>query len=270
MEARRGSLYEIVASMHPMTVRQVFYQATVRGLIEKTEAGYDKIQICLTNMRKEAELPYEWLADNSRRVLRWQSFGSVGEALEDAAKCYRKDLWRDQECRVQFWLEKDALAGVLEEVVYRYDVPLMIERGYSSLSFLHDAAMEINDLDVPVHVYHLGDFDPSGVDAGDNIEEQLQEMARANTVYFKRLAVLPGQITEWNLPTRPTKTSDSRSRNFGSDVSVELDAIEPDRLRSIVTEAIRRHMPDDTLAQLKAEEEQERKIIREFVSERPE
>jgi hypothetical protein len=61
-------------------------------------------------------------------------------------------------------------------------------------------------------------------------------MARANTVHFKRLAVLPGQITEWNLPTRPTKTSDSRSRNFGGDVSVELDAIEPDRLRSIVTE----------------------------------
>jgi hypothetical protein len=27
-----------------MTVRQVFYQATVHGLVEKSEAGYNKVQ----------------------------------------------------------------------------------------------------------------------------------------------------------------------------------------------------------------------------------
>jgi hypothetical protein len=31
------------------------------------------------------------------------------------------------------------------------------------------------------------------------------------------------QIREWDLPTRPTKTGDSRSKDFG-DISVELDA----------------------------------------------
>jgi hypothetical protein len=31
--------------MQPMTVRQVFYQATVRGLVEKSECGYDKVQV---------------------------------------------------------------------------------------------------------------------------------------------------------------------------------------------------------------------------------
>jgi hypothetical protein len=31
-----------------MTVRQVFYQATVRGIVEKEESGYNKVQTDLT------------------------------------------------------------------------------------------------------------------------------------------------------------------------------------------------------------------------------
>ncbi len=39
MEARQAGLYNIVWAGMPMTVRQVFYQATVIGLVDKTEAG---------------------------------------------------------------------------------------------------------------------------------------------------------------------------------------------------------------------------------------
>ena len=52
VERRRAGLYKIVRAMRPMTVRQVFYQATVRGLVEKTEAGYTKVQTDLTLMRR--------------------------------------------------------------------------------------------------------------------------------------------------------------------------------------------------------------------------
>src|SRR5262249_787145 len=60
---------------------------------------------------------------------------------------------------------------------------------------------------------------------------------------LRRLAVTEEQIEEWSLPTRPTKRSDSRARSFGSSVSVELAAIDPRRLRSLVERAIRKHMP---------------------------
>lgn len=49
---RREALWRIVHEMRPMTVRQVFYQATVRGLVEKTEGGYAKVQTDLAVMRK--------------------------------------------------------------------------------------------------------------------------------------------------------------------------------------------------------------------------
>jgi hypothetical protein len=39
VEARRSEMIEIVDRGRPMTVRQVFYQSTVRGLVPKTETG---------------------------------------------------------------------------------------------------------------------------------------------------------------------------------------------------------------------------------------
>src|SRR5262245_3383943 len=248
-----------------MTVRQVFYQATVRGLFEKAESGYAKVQTDLTVMRRAGKLPYDWLADNTRWQGKPRTFNSVEQALRDTAAFYRKSLWTDASSYVEIWLEKDALAGVVLPVTSMYDVPLMVARGYASLSFLHSAAEAINGLDVPAYIYHCGDFDPSGVNAGEKIEETLREFAPDADIEFERIAVTPEQIADWDLPTRPTKASDSRSRSFGSSVSVELDAIEPNQLRALVQEAIERHLPPEQFEILKAAEESERDIITRLV-----
>jgi hypothetical protein len=262
---RRQALFDIVQAMEPMTVRQVFYQATVRGLVEKAESGYAKVQVDLTVMRRAGELPYGWLADNTRWQRKPRTFASVEDALRDTAAFYRKSLWTNADSYVEIWLEKDALSGVIYPVTSMYDVPLMVARGYASLSFLYSAAEYINTLDVPTYIYHLGDFDPSGVNAGEKIEETLDELAPDATIIFERLAVTRRQIQNWNLPTRPTKKSDTRSKGFGA-ISVELDAIDPNQLRTIVQDAIERHLPADQFEVLKAAEESEREIIGRLVS----
>jgi len=260
VEARRETLLDIIEAGRPMTVRQVFYQATVRGLVEKAESGYGKVQNDLVLMRRAGELPYDWLADNTRWQRKPRTFNGVEEALKATAAFYRKSLWTDADAYVEIWLEKDALAGVVYPVTSMYDVPLMVARGYASLSFLHSAAEAINDLDVPVYIYHLGDFDPSGVNAGEKIEETLRELAPDADITFERIAVTPEQIADWDLPTRPTKASDTRAKNFG-EISVELDAIEPNQLRALVQETIELHLPPEQFEILKAAEESERDII---------
>lgn len=40
---RRARLAEILDAARPATVRQIYYLATVEGLVEKTEAGYTKV-----------------------------------------------------------------------------------------------------------------------------------------------------------------------------------------------------------------------------------
>jgi hypothetical protein len=260
VEARREVLLNIIEASRPMTVRQVFYQATVRGLVEKVESGYAKVQNDLTLMRRAGTLPYDWLADNTRWQRKPLTFNSVEHALAETAKFYRKALWADADCYVEIWLEKDALAGVIYPVTSLYDVPLMVARGYASPSFLHTAAEYINGLDVPAYIYHLGDFDPSGVNAGEKIEETVRKLAPDADIYFERIAVTEEQLANWNLPTRPTKQSDTRSKDFG-DISVELDAIEPNDLRALVQQTIEQHLPQEQFEVLKAAEESEREII---------
>ena len=53
-------------------------------------------------------------------------------------------------------------------------------------------------------------------------------------------------------------------KGFG-DISVELDAIEPNQLRQLVQDAIEQHLPADQFEVLKAAEESEREIISRLV-----
>jgi hypothetical protein len=263
VERRRWLLYGIVADMRPMTVRQVFYQATIRGLVEKTESGYDKVQNDLTIMRKEDGLPYGWIVDHTRRRRKPYTCNSIAEALETITQ-YRRALWRDVEEHVEIWIEKEALVGVVEPITERYDVPLMPARGYASLSFLNEAAEYYDGTGKDIFVYHFGDYDPSGQDAARDVEEKLTEMSFSD-IYFEQIAVLPQQIVEWNLPSRPTKASDSRTprwRAAGRGESVELDAIEPGRLRQLVEDVINKHLPKEQLRVLLAAEESERTQLR--------
>ena len=260
LQARREALMAIVAEQRPMTVRQVFYAATVREIVEKTERGYRKVQVDLAEMRRAGVLPYTWLADSTRWMRKPRSYGSMSEALAETARLYRRDLWATAEQRVEVWLEKDALAGVVDDITYGFDVPLMVTRGYASLSFLYAAAETIAESGVPTFIYHLGDFDPSGVDAARKVRETLRQLAPDAEIHFERLAVTEEQIAEMRLPTRPTKASDTRSKDFGP-VSVELDAIAAQDLRDLVEVAIERHLPAAELEQLRQVEDEERRLL---------
>jgi hypothetical protein len=258
---RRDELYKLVDNMRPMTVRQVFYQASVRKLVDKSESGYFKVQDDLSIMRRAGRLPYDWLADNTRWQRKPSTFDGPDHMLRSAVMTYRKDLWCRASRYCEVWIEKDALAGVVMPVTELYDVPLMVARGYSSLSFPYSAAEYIKSLKVPAYIYHLGDFDPSGVNAGEKIEQTLREMAPAAEIHFERLAVTEKQIEDWRLPSRPTKQKDPRAKKFGHDESVELDAINPDQLRDLVRAVIERHLPAHELKVMQEAEESERKFL---------
>lgn len=162
---------------------------------------------------------------------------------------------------VEIWLEKDALAGVLYGVTESWDVPLMVTRGYPSLSFLFEAAETLKAEERPAYLYYFGDFDASGVDIPRNVEAELRRMAPEVDIHFERVAVTEDQIRELRLPTRPSKTTDSRARSFGRK-SVEVDAIPARHLRTLVDTCIRRHIDQQQLAVLRVAEESERGILR--------
>jgi hypothetical protein len=254
-------LLAILQSGHPMTVRQVFYRATVAGFIPKTEPSYKNVigrQLVL--MRRSGMIPYDWIADNTRWQRKPLTHSSIEDALDHTARCYRRALWDSQSVYVEVWLEKDAIAGAIMQETRAWDVPLMVTRGFASVSFLHLAAEDIKAIGKPAHLYYIGDRDPSGIHIDRTIERNLREMAPDAEIHFTRVAVLPEQIERWNLPTRPTKKTDSRSRNFEGE-SVEVDAIPPQQLRQLVRECITQHIDQRQLDITQAAERSEREIL---------
>jgi Protein of unknown function C-terminus (DUF2399) len=269
IEMVRAAIYAALAAEHPATVRQVFYRLVTTGAIAKTEAEYKSTVVrLLTAMRREGRVPYHWIADNTRWMRKSQSYNSLEDALYRTAQTYRRAVWAGQPAYVEVWLEKDALAGVLLEVTDAWDVPLMVTRGYPSLTFLHSAAEQIADAGKPAFLYYFGDYDPSGVDIARKVEVDLRTLAPTADLSFERIAVTPAQISAWGLPTRPTKRTDARAKHFEGE-SVEVDAIPPDQLRALTTAAIVQHVDDHAVDLLRTAEQSERELLYAIASRAP-
>ena len=261
VKAIKDAIKAILDGDHPQTVRQVFYALTVRGLIAKVEGEYHQTVIrLLGDMREAGEIPFSHIADHTRWMRKPSSFTGVEDCLNSTAEFYRRNLWNSMPVQVEIWCEKDALAGVLMEETETYDIPLMVARGYSSMSFLHSSAKAIEAKKKPAFIYHFGDLDPSGVDAARDIEAKLRRYAPGVEIHFERPAVTRQQADEWNLPSRPTKQTDTRAKKW-TGTSVELDAIPAARLREIVRECINRHVDQQQLDLLRAAEESERELL---------
>jgi hypothetical protein len=248
----------------PMTVRQVFYRLVSAGVIAKTENEY-KNTVCrlLAEMRLSREIPFGWIADNTRWMRKPDTYSGLAAIQEHAAQTYRRAVWDNQDCYVEVWLEKDALAGVLMDVTDPWDVPLMVTRGYPSLSYLYEAADAIADVGKPAFLYYFGDYDPSGLDITRAVEARLREFAPEADITFKRVAVTEKQIAQMRLPTRPTKMTDSRSKGFDRE-SVEVDAIPPKTLKAIADRCITRHVDPRAYERMKIVEAAERKTLEDF------
>lgn len=262
MDGIRAAIVDVLGEIQPATVRQVYYQLVGRGVIAKTEAEYKSTVVrLLTVMRREREIPFGWIADNTRWMRKPPSFSSLSDMLVESQRLYRRALWDNQAAYVEIWLEKDALSGVLYEETAEFDVPLMVTRGYPSISYLYEAAEAVSDCGKPAFLYYFGDYDPSGCDITRAVEAGIREFAPSAEIHFQRVAVTRAQIDEWTLPTRPTKTSDSRSRQFDGE-SVEVDAVPPATLRAMVRGCIERHIDPWRLTQLRRVEAQERETLK--------
>lgn len=258
----RVTLYRILQGDHPMTVRQVYYQMVARGL-EKTEAQYKRVQQELAKMRRGErlpEVPYGWISDSTRWMRRPTVHESLGDVLRSAADTYRRDIWQHQPSYVEVWLEKDALAGVLYDVTAEWGVPLMVSRGYSSVSFLYEAAETIKRQDTAAHLYLFTDRDRSGDDIAASIEASLTDLAPDSEIFCHRAAVTEEQVRELDLPTRPPKRE-------GDPPAVELDAIPANELRRICRERIERHIDPDRLRRIRNVEAQERETLEKLAQE---
>ena len=130
---RENAILSWTEAHHPVTIRGIFYKMSSLDLVEKTESGYRTVQGLCKSLRQERRLDFSWISDNTRWMRRPTTYNSLQDCLLDAGRYYRKSLWNTQNQYCEIWCEKDALTGTIYPVIEKWDVPLMVSRGYASL-----------------------------------------------------------------------------------------------------------------------------------------
>jgi hypothetical protein len=246
-----------------ITVRHLFYRLVGLGVIEKTERAYRNLVGHLGRWRRDGEIEWSTFADSTRWHIRARTFDGIADALQHSHETYRRNMWSTQQRYIELWLEKDAIASIVHDVAAKFGVPIFVCRGFASLSSLYDAAQTFHRAtrnSKAVIIFHLGDYDPSGHAAADAIERTLTKDFGCN-LWFHRLTVTRGQIEWMDLPTRPTKQSDSRARNWEGAECVELDSMPPSEMCAVVEQAITAYIDPHEWQQLKATESVERETL---------
>lgn len=258
-----------LAQGYRLTLRQLYYQHVARGLIENNERSYDRMGELINNGRLAGLIDWSAIEDRTRNLRGVNHLENPAEAIKNAYQRFWLDKWETQPNRVEVWVEKDALMGILSRVCARNDVDFFACRGYVSQSEMYDAARRIADYikgGQEVTILHLGDHDPSGIDMTRDIRSRLEMFLEGMGLEVNRLALNWDQIELYSPPPNPAKTTDSRfngySAQFG-DESWELDALEPSVIDQLIEENILA-LRDDALWNDRQEEEAEhRRLLRE-------
>lgn len=162
-----------------LTLRQLYYQLVSRDFIPNKASEYEKLSVLLKEGRMGGIVDWDAIEDRLRIPSKPSSFESPEKILMAAAEQFEMPRMEGQECYIEVWVEKDALSGVLSRVTRPYHIPILVNRGYSSASAMHDAFLRFNralkEGSKSIRVLYLGDFDPSGVDMVRDVEQRIRE-----------------------------------------------------------------------------------------------
>ena len=139
-----------------MTLRQLYYQLVSQDIIPNRQSEYAKLSTLLTEARMYGLIDWNFIEDRTRVPKRHGQWDDINDIVQSAIKQYRRDRWNDQDNYLEVWVEKDALSGVLLPITEKYHVHLMVNRGYSSASAMHESALrfiEQEENDKQTHIY---------------------------------------------------------------------------------------------------------------------
>src|SRR3990167_752160 len=126
----------------PLTLRQIYYQLVGKGYIENNKSQYGMLSNLLKWARINGRIGWETLEDRTRtfhNLAGWRSYQSFTKAsLEHFLSGYARNLLQTQDKYIEIWIEKDALSTVFTKVSEKYTIPVVVCRGFSSVSFLND------------------------------------------------------------------------------------------------------------------------------------
>lgn len=253
-----------------LTLRQLYYQHVARGLIENTERSYKNLGTLIADGRMAGLISWDAIEDRGRGVKSWLIEEDESEVLKDIETGLALDFWARQDTYVEVWVEKEALAAVVERTARRYRVPYMACKGYLSASEAWRSGrrfLEAADAGRRCVMIHLGDHDPSGIDMTRDNGARLETFGETPDIEVRRIALNMDQVERYNPPPNPAKETDSRAGDyiarFGP-TSWELDALDPRTLDRLITAELDSLIDPDLWRRTADEERERREVLKAF------
>jgi hypothetical protein len=250
LDAIKGVLDTYRSSL-PLTGRQIFYRLAVLGVIPKTDHGYKRVLDVLNRARRGSLVPMGHIRDDGASIAGADRFSGAEDFLQACrhwVEDFDLDLLQDQPHYVEVVCESAGMVPQLAHVARPYGVAVRSSGGFDSTTIKHQLGRFYGEIGRPVVVLHVGDHDPSGEHIHQNLADDVGAFAchYGGSLQLRRIAVTPEQQAIYNLPTANPNPNDARS--FGSDFTVQAEALPPDVLAQIVREAIKSELDLSLLA----------------------
>lgn len=279
---------EYLAMGYSLTLRQLYYQFVARDWLPQewadkftgstnNQTSYNNLGRLISDARLAGLLDWSALEDRTRNLHSLSHWSSPKAIVQACAYQFRLDKWRNQPVRVEVWIEKDALTGVIGTICDKYEVPFISTRGYISQSELYDASKRFGDHydknEQKTILIHLSDHDPSGIDMHRDLGDRLgmflnNDYSVDDVLEIHRIALTTKQVRHYSPPPNPAKATDSRfrdyQRQFGDD-SWELDALDPRVITGLIEEEILLHRDQDIWEEMEEKENSCKKQLRKIV-----
>ncbi len=242
-----------------VTLRQLFYRLVAALLLPNTVNAYKGLSRVTAEARRRGDFPE--LVDRTRAIHRYQTFPGPDQARSWLSRIYRRDRTEGQTVSIYLGVEKNGLVAQLEDWFADRGVPILALGGYSSQTYVDEIAADVAEQRRPAVLIYAGDFDPSGEDIQRDFMQRTGCFADVS-----RVALNAEQVEQYDLPPQMGKATDSRAGGFiqrhGKLVQVELDALPPDVLRRLYTEALGRYWDTPAYERALAREQAERIRLR--------
>lgn len=255
-----------------LTIRGLHYQLVSRGMTNDIQ-HYKRVVAATGQARWDGIISFNAFSDRDRALACFTNASEVElydeieigkEQIRLWMDTYRRNKWENQPYYPEVFIEKKALEGVFFKPCQKHGVALGACKGYPSLTFLKDAADRFMRAErngkYPVIIY-FGDYDPSGEDIPRALQENIRQLG-CDSIEVRRICLNYQQVIDWKLPPAPAKITDSRTKNWDGIGQVELDAVKPEKLISLLDDAIADIFDTELYEELLNIETDERDIYR--------
>ena len=252
--AQVAHILELEKAYLPLTNRQIFYRMVASFGYSKTENAYSNLCEKLNRARRAGLIDWDSIRDDGLTDKSGHFYwgpSTLQYVLQRECRNFLLLPDMPQPCKVEVFIEAAGMLPQVARVANPLGVTCYSSGGFSSVTVQRDTAKRLAERDKPTVILSIGDYDPSGVALYQSFKENVlaffdgwsalggTEAVCDDAPLFRRIAITPDQIRQYDFITAPPKKTDKRGNWTGG--TVQCEAIPSATLADIVKDAVCEH-----------------------------